>query len=324
MHRQQIERMKDLTLRRLSAYAVLLAAGLTAVSFSMFGPVRAASAEPSSDTAQPLPFHTIEGYGGGAITPTAYLSNPTPGQEGFGKPSFAISYVNLGQKSLDALTGSETLFGRLELSVGADQLQLGNLPDAILKATKVDINQSSVWLYSWNARYLAVKETKDVPAFTVGVQYKKNTTIGSINDSLGGALTGIGLKDTTGVDYTLTASKLFPKVAKHALITTAGLRESKAANLGFLGFGKDYKTSFEGSVIYLPATKWVVAYELREKYSPIGQIPGLIGKENSWNAFDLSYIVSNHATLVAGYGQFGTLANATANNAYWFQLKENL
>ncbi|HEY3330936.1 MAG TPA: DUF3034 family protein [Capsulimonadaceae bacterium] len=309
--------------RSFSAYVALLALALPVVSFATAGPVRAAD-KPAADTAQPLPFHSIEGPGGGAITPTAYLSNPTPGESGAGKPAFAISYVNLDRKSLTALTASETLYGRLELSVGADQLELGTLPANIKAATTVDINRSSVWLLNLNARYLAVKEAGQVPAVTVGAHYKYNGDIKHIDEALGGALTSIGYKDRQGVDFTVTASKLFPKVGDHPLITTLGLRESKAANLGFLGFGKSYKTSVEGSLIYLPTSNIVVAYEVRQKTSPYGRIPGLIGGENTWHAVDVSYIVNPHSTIVAGYGRFGTLADKDANNAYWFQLKTNL
>jgi len=35
-----------------------------------------AQAEQPATKGPPLPFHTIEGYGGGALTPMAYLVNP--------------------------------------------------------------------------------------------------------------------------------------------------------------------------------------------------------------------------------------------------------
>lgn len=50
--------------------------------------------------APPLPCHTIEGVGGGAITPMAYLVNPEPEGAVFGKPAFAVSYASMGHKSL--------------------------------------------------------------------------------------------------------------------------------------------------------------------------------------------------------------------------------
>jgi len=299
--------------RRLIALSIIL----IALPLALRSPSRA------SDAAQPLPFQTIEGYGGGAITPLAYLVNPAPVNGVFGEPAYAISVVGLGSKNLDALTVSETLYGRLELSAGADRLGLGDLPSAIRTATGVDIGHSDVWLYNLNARYLLIQESKDIPAVTFGAHFKSNNDIEDINSKLGGALSNIGLVSGNGLDLTLTGTKAFSNVGGHTLIATAGLRDSKAADLGFLGFGDSYKLSFEGSVIYLPAGNVLVAYEIRQKTSPFGQIPGLIGSEDSWNAFDVSYILNNHATLVAGYGIFGTLANTQANNAWWVQIKND-
>ena len=47
----------------------------------------------------------------------------------------------------------------------------------------------------------------------------------------------------------------------------------------------------------------------------------LIGEENNWHGFDIGYIVSKHTTLVGGFGIFGNLANTTANDAWYLQLK---
>ena len=44
--------------------------------------------EPAAKSGPPLPVHTTEGYGGGAITPTAYLVNPGPKGQVFGLPAF--------------------------------------------------------------------------------------------------------------------------------------------------------------------------------------------------------------------------------------------
>ncbi|HEX3000667.1 MAG TPA: hypothetical protein VHR86_10600, partial [Armatimonadota bacterium] len=66
-------------------HTTVLAGALVAASFAGSGPARA------EDTTPPLPFHTIEGYGGGAITPMAYLVNAKPAQGVFGQPAFAIS-----------------------------------------------------------------------------------------------------------------------------------------------------------------------------------------------------------------------------------------
>jgi hypothetical protein len=281
----------------------------------------------------PLPFITIEGQGGGAITPMAYLVNPAAEGEIFGKPSVAFDMIGLGGKNLNTFMLTENLFGRLEFGFAADDLSLGTLPGAIERNTGVDIGRSDVWLYNFGLRGLLVKENAGendwVPAVTVGAIFKTNEGISNINSSLGGVLNTIGYARENGTDFTLTATKTLPKAFfGKPLIATTGLRESQGANLGFLGFSDKYQTSFEGSIAILPFDKWLFAYEFRQKASPYGTITlndePIIGDENNWHAFDAAYIINKHTTLVAGAGIFGTLANADANNSWWLQLKYEL
>jgi hypothetical protein len=287
----------------------------------------AAPAAPAEDDkAPPLPFHCIEGYGGGAITPMAYLVNPGKDQV-FGEPAVALSYVNLGQKSLDAITISETLFGRVEVSYGADRFGLGTLPATITDAGLPNIELSEVWLHSFNVRGLLVKENDTLlgdlpmPAITFGIQCKYNDGISEINDRLGGALTKIGYSSASGQDYTVTATKMFPKAFGKPLVVTAGLRASEAANLGFLGFSDTYHVTFEGNLVYLPTDWLALAYEFRQKTNVYDAIPGIVGFENNWHAFDLGLILDKRSTLVFGYGIFGTLADSQANSAWFLQFK---
>ncbi len=274
----------------------------------------------------PLPFHTIEGYGGGAITPMAYLVNPGPKDEIFGYPAIAFSNVIAGQKNLQAFTYTETLLDRIELGFGLDRFGIGTLGSDIQKATKVDIGRNDVYLYNFNIRGLLLEENSfglPLPAITAGAHFKVNDGIADINRRLGGALSGIGYEDSWGIDYTLTASKTLvePWTFQRPLILTAGGRNSEAANLGFLGFGGKRHTTFEGSVAYLPTDWLLVAYEFRQKANEYSEIPGLVKGEDNWHAIDVSWIINKRLTLVAGWGAFGTLANTTENGAWWLQLK---
>ena len=257
----------------------------------------------------------------------AYLVNPGPDDCDFGKAAVGMTYINLGQKNLDALTVSKTLYHRIELSYGADRLGLGTLPSDIRTATKVDIAHSDVWLHNFNVRTLLVKEDDPcldfkVPAITAGVHIKYNDSIADINNRLGGALNGIGYTHNTGVDLTLTATKTLPDLLCRPLIVTAGLRLSEAANLGFLGFGDTYHATFEGNIAYLPFDKVMVAYEFRQKTDPYNlNLAPLVGTEDNWQAIDLAFIMNAHSTFVAGYGHLGNLANAESNGTWFVQLK---
>ena len=56
------------------------------------------------EKAAPLPFHCIEGYSGGAITPLAYLCNAGDPEQFCSKPSVAYSFVNIGSKELQVFS----------------------------------------------------------------------------------------------------------------------------------------------------------------------------------------------------------------------------
>ena len=290
--------------------------------------------EPPPSKGPPLPFHTIEGPGGGAITPMAYLVNAGPENKIFGLPSVAFSNVELGKKNLQALTLSETLFGRLELSYGLDRLGLGSLPGDIRHATGVDIDRDDVLLHNFNARLQLLKENSFdqfwVPAITGGVQFKYNEGISDINDRLGHVLNTIGYDKSNGVDYTLTASKTlnYDWTFKRPLIVSVGWRNSSAADLGFLGFADDAnrRNTIEANVAYLPTDWLLVAYEYRENQNPFnhvihGPTGDLIGEEDDWHAIDVSWIISKNCTLTGGWGSFGQLANTRENGAWFLQLK---
>lgn len=290
-------------------------------------PTEAPKVEAPAAKGPPLPFHTIEGYGGGAITPMAYLVNPPKKGDWLGLPAVAFSNVVAGRKNLQAFTFTENLFGRIELGYGLDRLGLGSLPGDIENATGVDIGRSDVWMHNFNVRGSLLEEgafgAKWFPAITAGAHFKINEGINSINDKLGGALSSIGYDRPWGVDYTLTASKTIVDTwtLNRPLIVSAGMRDSEASNLGFLGFGGDRHLTFEGNVAYLPTDWLLVAYEFRQKSNQYSQIPGLVGREDNWNAIDVSWIINKNATLTAGWGALGNMVNGNENGAWWLQLK---
>ena len=314
-------------MKTLRVSLLFLAAGTAVILFGSYAFAQ------DEEEGPPLPFITIEGQGGGSITPMAYLVNPAPDCEFFGKPSVAFDVIGLQGKSLNTFMITENLGGRVELGFSADDFGLGSFPGQLQTATGVDVGRSELWLYNFSIRGLLVKENAGdnnwVPAITVGAIVKHNEGIRDIYQKLlagtNGAvdLTDIGYGRENGVDFTLTATKTLPTAFfGKPLILTGGLRESQAANLGFLGFADNYTASFEGSVAVLPFDKWLFAYEFRQKSSPYStDLAPLVGDEDNWHAFDAAYILNKHTTLVAGAGIFGTLANTEVNSAWFAQLK---
>jgi hypothetical protein len=272
----------------------------------------------------PLPLHTIEGTGGILTTPTAYLVNPGPKDSLFGKPAVSVTHVGARRKNIQTLALTETLFGRLELGYGLSRFGLGTLRDNVKDATGVDIKRDDVYLHNLNARLLILEENSfdlPLPAITAGVHFKINDGIDSINHHLGGALEAAGITHSSGVDYTLTASKTFGNVFGRPLITSAGLRFSKASQLGYLGFNNAYHASFESNLAYL-VTNWLaVAYEFRQKINGYDNIGKLVQKEENWQTVGLGFVINQNLTATIGWGRFGDVLDTTENGGWAVQLK---
>jgi hypothetical protein len=278
----------------------------------------------AEEKALPLPFHTIEGYGGGAITPMAYLVNPGPKGTILGLPAVSFTYINMRKKDLEALAVTETLFRRIELGYALDRFGLGSLPGDIQNATGVDIDRNQIYLHNFNIRTLLVEENSfklPLPALTTGVHFKINDGIMSINRKLGGGLSAIGLDQDNGVEFTFTGTKMFPKVFGRPLFLSAGFRNSSAAWLGFMGFASERNMSFETNAVYMPTDWLVLAYEFRNNPDPYKTIPGLVGKTDNWNCFHLAFVINKHCTFCLGYGLMGNMANTTENSALAAQFK---
>jgi hypothetical protein len=282
------------------------------------------------EKAPPLPLHTIEGVGGLVITPVAYLVNPGPAGTVAALPSFSTSYVNAGEKNIEVLAYTETFYSRFELGFAASRFGLGTLGSDIQSATGIAINRNDVYLYDFNARFLALKENSfdlPLPAITVGVSGKVNDGINELNNAVGGALSSIGYASDAGADFTVTATKGFP-IFGHPLLITAGGRATEAAQLGYAGFGDTYHFVFEGNIAY-SLTNWLwLAAEFRQKPDTYGTLTAngdtLVRREQNWWTVGAAFILSPHATATLGYGHFGNVLNTVEDGGVAVQFKYEL
>ena len=280
---------------------------------------------PATTKPAPIPIHTIEGYGGGIITPMAYLINPGPEGTTIGLPTVSVSFIKLNDKDLEVVAISQTFFRRFELSYAMNRLGIGSLDNDIDKRLGIDLNRKDIYLHHFNLRGLLIEENSfglPLPAVVAGVHFKYNDSIQTINRRLGGAFRAIGLEKSNGVDWTLTATKMFPELAcGRPIILTGGLRLSQAAQLGLLGFDDECSASFEGSVAYLPLDNLMLAYEIRQKDSPYDEVDELIGEEDTWHAISATWIVNEHLTLTAAWLGAGNIANSRADCSWGFQAR---
>ncbi len=284
-----------------------------------------ALAEEQEKAQPPLPLHSVEGMGGAFATPSAYLVNPAKEGEVLGLPSVGGMYVHLGNgRELLALTVTETLWNRLELGYGWDNFDMGDLPQDIERATGIRITDRSVDLHNFNARLSLVRDGEFgqawLPAFTAGAHYKYNETVEDIDRDLMGTLTGIGIEDNEGFDFTLSASKMITALPRPAILS-ATLRSTESAHLGLLGFTGDREFVVEGSVCVLVTNQIILAAEYRQKPDEYDAVPGLVGSEDDWWTLCAGYIVNDHMTIAGGYAHFGEVLNHDANSSWGIAVK---
>ncbi|MCD6416945.1 MAG: DUF3034 family protein [Planctomycetes bacterium] len=272
----------------------------------------------SADEAPPLPLHSIEGVGGVFCTSSAYLVNPGPEGEVFGLPSVGAAYVDLGHgRTIQALTFTETLWGRVELGYGWDHMSLGGLPGVI----HFFVNEEAVDLHNFNVRVALVKEGDLIPALTAGVHYKRNLGVRDINNDLFGALGIIGVKDDDGLDFTLYASKTIESLPR-PVIVNVGLRSTQAAHIGLLGFTDDREILAEGNVVVRATDRLALFGEYRMMPDGVDNtLSPLIKSEDDWWTTGVCYVAGNNLTITGGYGQMGDVLNNEANNVWALKCK---
>jgi hypothetical protein len=285
----------------------------------------AIAVEAEQQSPPPLPFHSVEGVGGAFSTSSAYLVNPAKEGDVFGLPSIGGIYVHVGNgRHLAALTVTETLWDRLELGYAWDNFDMGDLPQDIERATSIRIRDHAVDMHNFNARVCLVKDGEFdqpwLPAITLGGHYKLNDTLEDIDADLMGTLTGIGIAEHDGFDYTLSLTKMVTFLPR-PLLLNATVRATEAAHIGLLGFTDDYEVVVEGSVCALLTDRFILAGEYRQKPDEYDAIPGLVGGEDDWWTICAGYIVNDHMTISGGYAHFGELLNHVANSSWGVAVK---
>ena len=262
----------------------------------------------------PLPLHSTEGYAGGAITPMAYFCNPGAPGSIASLPSAAYTFISIDGKKLHAVTISQVFFEQLEFSYAYNHVNVGSFYNEVRKKLGVGLTHDNVQLHHFNLRWMFLKENsfdcEFIPAVTAGIHFKYNSRIDQIDKGLGRGISALGYDKPFGIDWTLTASKtIIEPIFSRPLIITAGLRLSRAAQMGLFGFGDDYRASFEGSIVYWPIEQIAVGYEFRQKHDPLHGIPGILFQEDSWHTILVAWIVNNRITIAGVIGFVGDVGN---------------
>ncbi len=242
------------------------------------------------------PFVNLEGVGGVAFNPLAYLADS--GEEFIkigdtnivAKPRFGVWYVNLPDAKIDwtSLGVATTLFKRLEVSYGFQTVAWEDHPT---------FRKNNL-----GAKLLLLKEnsfdTKFVPVFSLGTIYK-NTSHGSLRQ-----ISGFNSLRSSGQDWYAVATKtvnLFPV----PVIISGGALSTQEYVTGVLGFSNKRKlTGFFNIDLVLPHG-FVLGYEFKQ-----GARFSTVQNANYWDAH-LAWIPNKNLTLIAAYTGTGDYTGST-------------
>lgn len=238
------------------------------------------------------PFVNLEGVGGVAFNPLAYLADggdliKAGDQEILGKPRFGVWYANLGDPEIDwtSFGVADTLFKRLELSYGHEAVSW--------------VGRPTFHKNNFDAKLLLLEEnhfdTKFLPAISVGTIYKATSEKGIHKLSL-------PLR-TTGEDWYAVATKTITRLPL-PVIVSGGVLSSQEFVTGVLGFNNKRKTTGFANVDVVFPHGIVAGYEFKQ-----GEHYTAVKNTNYWNVH-LAWLANNNLTLIAAYTNTGSYGKA--------------
>ena len=237
------------------------------------------------DVSAGAPFNNLEGVGGVAFNPLAYLADSS--DEGthlkigntdiIGKPRFGAWYVSLDKVNVDWTTigVADTFFKKLELSYGYETINQDNT------AAKHKNNLGTKLLLLPENSF----GTKFLPAVSVGTIFKHTSNVG----------TGV---DASGQDYYLVATKLVTQLPRPVLLS-GGVLSTQGKTTGVFGYDKDRReTGFANIDVILP---WnlIAGFEYKQgaRYSDWKDA-------NYWDTH-LAWTPNKNLTLILAYVDAG-------------------
>jgi hypothetical protein len=246
------------------------------------------------------PFNNLEGVGGVAFNPLAWLADSSGDNSHLkagdtdilGKPRFGVWYVNLNQNqpNIDWTSWgvAESFLDRLELSYGYETVAFkGGLP--------------TTYKHDLGAKLLLVPENgygvTGLPALSVGAIYKSTSFPQEITQ---GGL-GVTQSASTGADFYVVATKLIGDIPTPILLSV-GLLDTKELVTGVLGFDNQSQVTGFGNIDVILPENIVVGFEYKQgaRYTDSNNFKN----SDYWDAH-LAWIANSNLTLIAAFAATG-------------------
>ncbi|MDD5097513.1 MAG: DUF3034 family protein [Candidatus Omnitrophica bacterium] len=237
------------------------------------------------------PFINLEGVGGVAFNPLAYLADSDGEDSHFkvgktdiiGKPRFGAWYVSLDKVKVDwtAIGVADTFFKRLEVSYGYEAIAQDNA------TTKRKNNLGAKLLLLPENSF----DTKFLPAISVGSILKHTSNVGLGTDS-------------SGVDFYLVATKLITQLPRPVLLS-GGVLSTKGKVTGVFGFDKDRAETLFGNLDIILPWNFIAGFEYKQgaRYEDFKNA-------NYWDAH-LAWTPNKNLSLILAYVDAGKYKSST-------------
>jgi hypothetical protein len=290
-------------------------------SFWSVGPSVADEAPADSPAASPAFFDegkllatggvsAVEGEGGGGLTPWALVTGYGT-RDGVGVNAH-YTFVGLPYYQLVSYGAAVGLFDRLELSYARQAFDTEAVGAALGLGQGYTFHQDIFGAKLKLIGDAVYDQDSWLPQIAIGLQHKENDR--------GAVIAAVGGKGHVGTDFYLAATKLF---LAESLLVDVTMRETKANQLGILGFGgdkhDDYSPQFEGSAAYLISRKFAVGGEFRTKPSNLS-----VAKEG--DAYDVfaAWFLDKNLSVTAAYANLGNIVIHDHQDGVYVSLQAGL
>lgn len=257
---------------------------------------------------------TIEGAGGGGLTPWAFIGTQATEREWGAAAN--VTYAKTDDYSLNTQGAMFAWNERIELSLGRQSLNTGITGQA-LGLPGLRLEQSIVGAKVRVFGEGVLDADSSLPQIAVGFQHKSLDSSG-----LDMTLNTLGAK-RTGTDFYATGTKLF---LKQGVLVNGTLRATKANQNGLLGFGAtlggdetSYELVPEISVAKLLRRNIAIGAEYRKmpnKLEAAGRAAGLGNglAADDWMDVFVAWAPTKNISLTAAYVDLGRIVPATTGN----------
>ena len=249
----------------------------------------------------------VEGAAGGGLTPWAVIGGYGTRDQVGGNAFY--TRVNVDDYALDSYGVLVGLYDRVELSVSRQKFNTENVGAALGLGRGFTFTQDTIGVKVKIAGDAVLEQDSWMPQIAVGAQYKKNDQ--------SAVLAFVGARDDSGVDYYVSATKLF---LAQSLLVNGTVRFTRANQFGILGFGgdlnDDYQPQFEASVAYLLSRNLAIGAEYRNKPNNLG----IAVEENAFDAF-VAWAPYKNVSLTVAYVDLGNIVIADDQRGLYASLQ---